>query len=258
MRKILIAALAALTALAVAAVAIAQTPGLALDVTATVTPTKAGTKKKPKSEQVDLDDRQQQRDSKTSASRSRSRFPKTLKLSTQGPEDLLGRQARQPGQGRPARGALARPAPARPIAGVNPHPNPASAEVQRHGLRGRHEPARLLPRAAAATTIRTSGQALPAKISAIKGNKVSARSSTSSIPRDLPAAGPGRVLRAGSRSRTTSASSRARTRSSSSIGCPKTREHPIGVKVTYVPNNPGRAEGRPRPLDGAGCSGKSL
>ena len=82
MRKTLIAALTALTALALAAVAIAQTPP-SIDVTATISPTKAGTKKKPKSEKVNLPINNS-RESKTSASKIEISFPKTLKLSTKG------------------------------------------------------------------------------------------------------------------------------------------------------------------------------
>ena len=84
MRKTLIAAVTALTALALTAVAIAQNPAPSIDVTATVSPSKAGTKKKPKSEKLNLHDQQQPRVSKTSASKIEISFPKTIKLSTKG------------------------------------------------------------------------------------------------------------------------------------------------------------------------------
>jgi hypothetical protein len=54
LRKILIAVLAALTALAAVAIAQAQTPGPGAEITVTVSPSKVGTKKKPKPAKVKL------------------------------------------------------------------------------------------------------------------------------------------------------------------------------------------------------------
>jgi len=42
-----------------------------------------------------------------------------------------------------------------------------------------------------------------------------------------------------------------------SIGCPKTREHPIGVKVSYVPNPNPPVSSSASSVDGAPCSGKA-
>lgn len=80
MRKFMIAAVAALTALAVVAVSNAQTPGAA--VTVSVAPTKVGTKKKAKAEKLTLEVKNQ--DSTQTADRLQIFVAKHIKASTRG------------------------------------------------------------------------------------------------------------------------------------------------------------------------------
>lgn len=83
MRKTLIAAIAALTALAMTAVALAQNPAPVVNVTGTVSPKKAGTKKKPKPTTLSLHITNSE-ESKSSAKRIQIDTPGTLKINTKG------------------------------------------------------------------------------------------------------------------------------------------------------------------------------
>jgi hypothetical protein len=80
LRKYLIVAIAALTAMAFTAVAIAQTPAASMKVG--ITPKKAGTKKKPKNAAIKLDI--VNNDSKRTLSKLTIQSPKTFKLSAKG------------------------------------------------------------------------------------------------------------------------------------------------------------------------------
>ena len=80
MRKYLIVAIAALTAMAFTAVAIAQTPAASMKVT--IKPKKAGTKKKPKNSSIELFIKNN--DSKKTLDQLVITSPKTFKLSTKG------------------------------------------------------------------------------------------------------------------------------------------------------------------------------
>ena len=81
MRKYLIVAIAALTAVAFATVAVAQdTPGATMDVN--VTPKKAGTKKKPKNSAIRLEIENE--DTQRTMSELTITSPRTVKLSTRG------------------------------------------------------------------------------------------------------------------------------------------------------------------------------
>src|SRR4051812_28248735 len=99
-------------------------------------------------------------------------------------------------------------------------------------------------------------QALPAKITSVK-NKVYGQRLTIKIPANLQQPAPGVYstliqiknslgLKSGSHALITS------------IGCPKLREHPIGVKVSFVPNPNPPSSTSASSADGATCSGKSL
>lgn len=83
MRKTLIAALAALTALALAAVAFAQNPAPTADLEVSMAPTKVGTKKKPRSGRLQLS-AETNRESKSTASRIEIFVPKGAKMNTAG------------------------------------------------------------------------------------------------------------------------------------------------------------------------------
>jgi len=80
LRKYLIVAIAALTAMAFTAVAIAQTPAASMKVT--IKPKKAGTKKKPKNSSIELFIKNN--DSKKTLGQLVITSPKTFKLSTKG------------------------------------------------------------------------------------------------------------------------------------------------------------------------------
>ena len=80
MRKFLIAAVAALTALAVVGVANAQTPGA--DITVAISPSKVGTKKKPKPEKLTLELKNE--DSSQTADGLEVFVAKNIKASTKG------------------------------------------------------------------------------------------------------------------------------------------------------------------------------
>ena len=83
MRKTLIGALAALTALAVAAVAFAQNPAPTASLEMSIAPSKVGTKKKPRSGRLEIS-ATTNRESKSTASRIEIWVPKGVKLSTKG------------------------------------------------------------------------------------------------------------------------------------------------------------------------------
>jgi hypothetical protein len=80
LRKYLIVAFAALTALAFTTVALAQTPAATMKVT--VKPKKAGTKKKPKNSSIELNIKNN--DPKKTLAKLEITSPKTFKLSTKG------------------------------------------------------------------------------------------------------------------------------------------------------------------------------
>ena len=83
MRKTLIAALAALTALALAAVAMAQNPAPTASLEVSIAPSKVGTKKKPRSGRLELN-ATTNRESKSTASKIEIWIPKGAKLNTSG------------------------------------------------------------------------------------------------------------------------------------------------------------------------------
>ena len=254
MRKTLIAALTALTALALAAVAIAQNPAPSIDVKATVSPTKAGTKKKPKSEKLSLQI-DNSRESKTSASKIEISFPKTLKLSTKGLKTCSVAKLDSQGKAVCPRGSAAGVGTADAL--VNPQSdNPALAEVQRHDVRGRQEPARLLPRAAGQRLRRPAGAA--GEDHDGQGQQGLRPEAHDQHPAEPAAAGPGRVLHpdpdqelarpeVGQRTRSSRASAARRPasiRSASRSATSRTRTRRLASSASST--------------DGAPCSGKAL
>jgi len=251
LRKTLIAALTALTALALAAVAIAQTPP-SIDVTATVSPSKAGTKTKPKSEKVNLTINNS-RESQTSASKIEISFPKTLKLSTKGLKTCSVAKLDAQGKANCPKGSLAGLGTAEAL--LNPtSANPASLKFNVSTfVAGKNLLAFYLEQQGTDSGVQ---QALPAKITSVK-NKVYGQKLTINIPKNLQQPAPGAYsalvqiknslgLKSGDHALITS------------IGCPKVREHPIGVKVFYVPNPNPPAASSASSADGATCSGKAL
>ena len=251
MRKTLIAAIAALAALALTAVAFAQNPAPSIDVTATVSPTKAGTKKKPKSEKLNLTINNS-RESKTSASKIEISIPKSMKLSTKGLKTCSVSKLDSQGKANCPKGSLAGIGTADAL--VNPaSPNPAPLKFNVSTfVAGKNLLAFYLEQQGTDSGVQ---QALPAKITSVK-HKVYGQRLTINIPANLQQPAPGVYstliqiknslgLKSGDHALLTS------------IGCPKTREHPIGVKVSYVPNPNPPAASSASSTDGAACSGKA-
>jgi hypothetical protein len=83
LRKLVISALAALTALAVATVALAQNPAPAPTLTAKLAPSKAGTKKKPKNTKFTFDVKNN-RESQATASQIELSLPKGMRINGKG------------------------------------------------------------------------------------------------------------------------------------------------------------------------------
>ena len=118
MRKFLIAALAALTALAAAAtLANGQEPPAGAELTITVSPTKAGTKKKPKPTKVSLDLRNE--DSSQTADGIEIRMAKQIKVSTKGLKKCSAAKLEANGTGACPKASRIGTGRAEAIAGVN-------------------------------------------------------------------------------------------------------------------------------------------
>ena len=252
MRKTLIAALTALTALALAAVAIAQTPP-SIDVTATASPSKAGTKKKPKSEKVNLNI-VNSRESKTSASKIEISFPKSLVLSTKGLKTCSVSKLDSQGKASCPKGSLAGLGTAEAL--LNPtsaNPAPLKFNVSTF-VAGKNLLAFYLEQQGTDSGVQ---QALPAKITKVRGNKVFGQKLTINIPENLQQPAPG-VYSALIQIKNSLGLKSGKHALVKSIGCPKTREHPIGVKVSYVPNPNPPVSSSASSTDGAPCSGKAL
>jgi hypothetical protein len=250
LRKTLIAALTALTALALAAVAIAQTPP-SIEVTATVSPSKAGTKKKPKSEKLNLNI-VNNKESKTSASKIEISIPKTLKLSTKGLKTCSVSKLDSQGKASCPKGSLAGLGTADAL--VNPssaNPAPLKFNVSTF-VAGKNLLAFYLEQQGTDSGVQ---QALPAKITSVK-NKVYGQKLTINIPGNLQQPAPG-VYSALQNIKNSLGLKSGANALLTSIGCPKTREHPIGVKITYVPNPNPPAASSASSVDGAPCSGKA-
>jgi len=253
LRKSLVAALAAPTVLVMATVAFAQNPAPTIDVTATVSPTKAGTTKKPKSEKVNLTINNN-KESKTSASKIEISFPKNLKLSTKGLKTCA--VATLDSQGKAACPTAAKAGTGTAAALVNPSsasPAPLNFDVTTY-VAGKNLLAFYLEQQGTDSGVQ---QALPAKITKVSGNKVYGQKLTINIPENLqqPAPGVYSTLIQIKNSLGLKSGSNALIKS---IGCPKLREHPIGVKVSYVPNPNPPAASSASSADGATCSGKAL
>jgi hypothetical protein len=248
LRKSLVAALAAPTVLVMATVAFAQNPAPSISVTASVSPSKAGTKKKPKSEKLNLTINNS-RESKTSASKIEISIPKSMKLSTKGLKTCSVSKLDSQGKANCPKGSLAGIGTADAL--VNPQsPNPAPLKFNVSTfVAGKNLLAFYLEQQGTDSGVQ---QALPAKITkAGKGQRL-----TINIPGNLQQPAPGVYsaliqiknslgLKDGSHALLTS------------IGCPKAREHGIGVKVSYVPNPNPPAASSASSVDGATCSGKA-
>ena len=251
MRKTLIAALTALTALALAAVALAQTPP-SIEVKATISPSKAGTKTTPKSEKINLQI-DNNRDSKTSASKIEISVAKTLKLSTKGLKTCSVSKLDAQGKAACPTGSVAGLGTAEAL--LNPtSANPASLKFNvTTFVAGKNLLAFYLEQQGTDSGVQ---QALPAKITTISGNKAYGQKITINIPANLQQPAPG-VYSALIQIKNSLGLKSGKNALIKSIGCPKTREHPIGVKVSYVPNPNPPAASSASSVDGAPCSGKA-
>jgi hypothetical protein len=251
LRKTLIAAIAALSVLAMAAVALAQTPAPSVEVTAKIGPKKAGTKKKPKSERIDLVINNS-KESQTSAGKIEIDFPKSLKVSTKGLKtcsvDTLNTQ------GRSACKTAAKAGTGTAEALVNPtSPNPATLKFNvTTYVAGKNKLAFYLEEQGNPSGVQ---QALPAKLSS-KKTKVYGQKLVIAIPENLQQPAPG-VYSALVQIKNSLGLKSGKNALVKSIGCPKSREHQIGVKISYVPNPNPPAKPSVSSFDGAPCSGKA-
>lgn len=249
MRKTLIAAIAALTALATAAVALAQNPAPVVDVTAKVAPTKSGTKKKPKSETIDLKI-QNSEESKSSAGSITITFPSTLKLNTKGLKTCSA-DTLDNGGGPAACPAKSKAGTGNAIANLNPDaPSKLYFKVTPY-VAGKSKLAFYLQQ-----TDKEKGavlddgvqQALPAAITKSgKGQKI-----TIQIPENLqqPAKG---VYSALLEINSTLGLKVGKHALLTSTGC-KSKKHKIGVTIGYVPNPNPPAKSKVTDTDNAPCS----
>jgi hypothetical protein len=252
LRKTLIAALAALVALALSAVAFAQNPAPSIDVTATISPTKAGTKKKPKSEKLNLTITNN-RESKTSASKIEIQVSKSLKLSTKGLKTCSVSKLDNNGKAGCPKGSLAGIGTAEAL--VNPaSATPASLKFNVSTfVAGKNLLAFYLEEQGNPDGVQ---QALPAKITTVRGSKAFGQKITIKIPGNLQQPAPG-VYSALIQIKNSLGLKDGKHALLTSIGCPKAREHAVGVKVSYVPNPNPPAASSASSADGATCSGKA-
>jgi hypothetical protein len=253
LRKTLIAALTALTALALAAVALAQNPAPSIEVTATVSPSKAGTKNKPKSEKLNLNI-VNSKESKTSASKIEISIPKSMKLSTKGLKTCSVSKLDSQGKASCPKGSLAGIGTADAL--VNPSsasPAPLKFNVSTF-VAGKNLLAFYLQQQGTDSGVQ---QALPAKITKVSGSKVYGQKITISIPKNLQQPAPG-VYSALVQIKNSLGLKSGKHALVKSIGCPKAREHQIGVKITYVDNPNPPAKRSVSSADGAACTGKAL
>jgi hypothetical protein len=254
LRKTLIAALTALTALALTAVALAQNPAPSIDVTATISPSKAGTKKKPKSEKLNLTITNN-RESKTSASKIEIQVSKSLKLSTKGLKTCSVSKLDNQGKAACPKGSIAGVGTAEALVNpVNPssdNPAPLKFNVTTF-VAGKNLLAFYLQQQGTDSGVQ---QALPAKITSVK-NKVFGQKITINIPENLQQPAPG-VYSALIQIKNSLGLKDGKHALLKSVGCPKAREHAIGVKVSYVPNPNPPAASSASSVDGATCSGKA-
>jgi len=252
LKKTLIAAVAAVSMLGATAVAVAQTPAPSVEVTAKVSPSKAGTKKKPKSERIDLviDNN---RDSKTSAGSIEIYTPKTLKLSTKGLKTCSVSTLNS--QGKSACKTAAKAGTGTAEALVNPtSATPATLKFNvTTFVAGKNKLAFYLEEQGNPNGVQ---QALPATIKKHK-TKVYGQKITISIPKNLQQPAPG-VFSALVQIKNSLGLKSGKNALVKSIGCPKAREHQIGVKITYVDNPNPPAKRSVTSADGAGCRGKAL
>ena len=250
MRKSLIAALAALTALALAAVAIAQTPP-SVEVTAKVSPSKAGTKKRPKSERIDLLI-QNNKESKTSASKIEIRIPKSLTMSTKGLKTCSVAKLNSQGKIACPKAAKAGVGTAEALLNASSdNPAPLNFNVTTY-VAGKNKLAFYLEQQGTDSGVQ---QALPAKITRFRGSKAYGQRLTIAIPENLQQPAPG-VYSALVEIKNSLGLRSGKNALVKSIGCPRAREHQIGVKITYVPNPNPPATTSVESADGAPCTGK--
>jgi hypothetical protein len=251
LRKTLIAAVAAFSVLAITAVAVAQNPAPVVNVTAKLNPSKAGTKKKPKSETLSLDISNSE-ESKSSAKRIEIDTPKTLKLDTKGLKTCAASVLAS--QGPSACPAKSKAGVGEAVANLNPD-NPAKLYFAvTTFVTGKNKLAFFLqqtdkPKSQGGQVL-DSGvqQALPSTIKKTsKGQRV-----TINIPPNLQQPAPGTYSALLSITNTLGLKD-GKHALLTSVGC-KSKQHKIGVTISYVPNPNPPAKSKVSATDGAPCS----
>ena len=251
MRKSLIAAIAAFSVLAVTAVAVAQNPAPVVNVEATVLPKNAGTKKKPKSETLDIEILNSE-ESKTSASRIDINVPKTLKLSTKGLKTCSASLLAD--QGPAACPKKSKAGVGEAEANLNPDQPSKLYFAVTTFVTGKNKLAFFLqqtdkPKSQGGQVL-DSGvqQALPSTIKKTsKGQRIRI-----DIPKNLQQPAPGTYSALVSITNTLGLKD-GKHALLTSVGC-KSKQHKIGVTISYVPNPNPPVKSKVSKTDGAPCS----
>lgn len=279
MRKTLIAALAALTALALAAVAMAQNPTPTASLDVSVAPTKVGTKKKPRSGRLELS-ATTNRESKTTASKIEISIPKGAKLSTQGLKacsygKLIANgksgcpKASKAGSGE-ADALLnpyaTNPAPIKFVVTVFNGGKLSSADAAYLRQQFPKSPSSLYKKGREVINFHLSSKspevdtALAGVITSVS-NKVYGQKLTIEILRNLQApvddpSDPSKSVYSSLQRLETSLALKSGKRQLMSLtDCPKARELQFGLRFTFVPNPNPPASSTASAIDGARCSG---
>ena len=271
MRKTLIAAIAALTALALAAVALAQNPAPTASLEVSVAPTKVGTTKKPRSGRLELN-AETNRESKSTASKIEISIPKGAKLSTKGLKACSFGKVNA--QGKAACPKASKAGSGEADALLNPYADePRPDQVRRDGLQRRQ--AQLDGRGDAEAAVPEQRQpvqdrprvlifhlqsASPEVDQALAGvitkvtNKIYGQRITIEIAPNLqqPA---NNVYSSLQRLETSIGLKSGEHMLMALTDCPKARENQFQLKLTFVPNPTPPATTTATAIDGARCSG---
>ena len=278
MRKTLIAALAALTALALAAVAMAQNPAPTASLEVSIAPSKVGTKKKPRSGRLELN-AQTNRESKSTASRIEIWIPKGAKLSTTGLKACSFGKANA--SGRAACPAASKAGSGEADALLNPYAtNPAPIKFVVTAFNGGKlnstDAATLRQQFPESGSLYKKGrqylvfhlasespevdQALAGVITSVS-HRLYAQKLTIEIPRNLqaPVDNPNNpsqsVYSSLQRLETSIGLKSGKNMLMALTDCPKARENQFQLRLTFVPNPTPPASKTATAIDGARCSG---
>jgi len=251
LRKTLIAALAALTALAVAAVAFAQNPAPTASLDVSVAPIKAGTKNKPRSGRLEIS-ATTNRESKSTASRIEIFVPKGVTLSTKGLKKCT--TATLNSQGKTACPRASKAGSGEADALLNPYAeNPAPIKFIVTAFAGGRSNGKDVINFYLESESPEVNQALPGVISNVS-SRLYKQKLTIDIARNLQQPAPN-VFSSLQRLETSVALKSGNRRLVGVTDCPGARENQFQLRLTFVPNPTAPARTTATAIDGARCSG---